>query len=136
MSKLYVVDTHALVWHLLGDPNLGTAAREVLVDPQSRLVVPAICLLELFGLVEKKRIASIPCQQLLQDLPADPRITIAPLDMANLYSCLLLKGFKDLHDRSIVATALTYRDRGFDVALLTRDRFITEECGLPIVWDK
>ena len=42
----YVVDTHALVWHLTGDARLGETARRVLEDENSLLVVPVIVLAE------------------------------------------------------------------------------------------
>jgi PIN domain nuclease of toxin-antitoxin system len=31
----YVVDTHALIWFLEGNPRLGAAAKTVLMDPVS-----------------------------------------------------------------------------------------------------
>ena len=40
MATKYVVDTHALVWFLEGNPRLGSAARSVLSLPESELVLP------------------------------------------------------------------------------------------------
>jgi PIN domain nuclease of toxin-antitoxin system len=41
-----VVDTHALIWFLEGNPRLGAAAKTVLMDPDSELILPAIALAE------------------------------------------------------------------------------------------
>lgn len=43
----YVVDTHALIWHLEAGPRLSEAARKILTDPQSQLVIPTIVLAEM-----------------------------------------------------------------------------------------
>jgi PIN domain nuclease of toxin-antitoxin system len=39
MAHKYVLDTHALVWHLEGNPRLGPQAKEVIDDPLSILLV-------------------------------------------------------------------------------------------------
>ena len=52
----YVLDTHAIVWFLTNDRRLGLAARRVLEDGQSRLIVPAIVLAELRHLAAIARV--------------------------------------------------------------------------------
>ena len=42
----YIVDTHALIWFLEGNPRLGTAAKQVLESQESQLILPAIALAE------------------------------------------------------------------------------------------
>ena len=42
----YVIDTHALIWFLEGNSRLGENAKNVLTDPSSQLVLPAIALAE------------------------------------------------------------------------------------------
>jgi len=37
----YVIDTHALIWFLEGNPRLGANAKTILSHPDSRLVIPA-----------------------------------------------------------------------------------------------
>jgi PIN domain nuclease of toxin-antitoxin system len=38
----YVIDTHALIWFLEGNSRLGKNAKNVITDPSSQLVLPAI----------------------------------------------------------------------------------------------
>jgi PIN domain nuclease of toxin-antitoxin system len=44
MAHRYVLDTHALVWHLEGNPRPGPEAKKVIDDPLSSLVLPIIAL--------------------------------------------------------------------------------------------
>jgi PIN domain nuclease of toxin-antitoxin system len=46
MAHKYVLDSHALVWHLEGNPRLGPQAKKVIDDPASNLVLPIIALAE------------------------------------------------------------------------------------------
>ena len=55
----YVLDTHALIWFLEGNPRLGKNAKTILSDPNSELVLPAIVLAEAAWIVERGR-TSIP----------------------------------------------------------------------------
>jgi PIN domain nuclease of toxin-antitoxin system len=77
----HVVDTHPLLWYLANSPRLGPAAKSVLSDPASELVLPAIVLAEACWIVERGRVA-LAVDQLLQALDADPRIQVHPLDEA------------------------------------------------------
>ncbi len=38
MTTKHIVDAHALLWYLEGNPRLGVNAKAVLDDPQSKLV--------------------------------------------------------------------------------------------------
>lgn len=49
----YVLDAHALVWMLEGNPRLGLAARAVLSDPTSSLILPVTALAEACWVVSK-----------------------------------------------------------------------------------
>jgi hypothetical protein len=40
MATKFIVDTHALIWHLEGKSTLGSGARTVLDSPDSELVLP------------------------------------------------------------------------------------------------
>jgi PIN domain nuclease of toxin-antitoxin system len=52
MATKHIVDTHALVWHLEGNPRLGSKAGTILADPSSELVLPMIALAEACWMVE------------------------------------------------------------------------------------
>jgi len=75
----YVVDTHALVWHLTDDPRLGKKAKQILETPDNRLVLPAIVLAEAKYIADRQRIlVSFP--EILAAIIADPRCTVYPID--------------------------------------------------------
>lgn len=59
MATKFIVDTHALIWHLEGKPTLGRKAKAVIDSPGSELVLPIIALAEAVFIVEKGR-TSIP----------------------------------------------------------------------------
>jgi PIN domain nuclease of toxin-antitoxin system len=63
----YVVDTHALIWFLEGNPRLGASAKTVLMDPISELILPAIALAEAVWIVDRGK-TSIPSVKSLLDL--------------------------------------------------------------------
>jgi hypothetical protein len=48
----YIVDTHALIWFLEGNSRLGTAAKQVLKNQESKLILPAIALGQGFNIIE------------------------------------------------------------------------------------
>lgn len=53
MATKFIVDTHALIWHLEGRPALGSGARAVLDSPDSELVLPIIALAEAVFIIDK-----------------------------------------------------------------------------------
>lgn len=66
LAHKYVLDTHALIWYLEGNPRLGQAARDVIDDADSELVLPIIALAEAVFIVEHGR-TGIPDVQSLLD---------------------------------------------------------------------
>jgi len=58
MATKYVVDTHALVWFLEGNPRLGANAKAVLEDLASELIVPVIVLSEAGWMIDTAKPAS------------------------------------------------------------------------------
>jgi PIN domain nuclease of toxin-antitoxin system len=134
MYPLCVVDAHALIWHLTGNPRLGRAAAAVLQDPNSRLVLRIIVLAEVCWLIEKRRttIPSVPA--FFSALDKDERFSVFPLDREIVERCALLPPALEMHDRQIVATALILRGQGHDVRLLTCDGAITASGLVPIIW--
>lgn len=134
MAVKFVVDTHALVWFLQGDPRLGPQARAVLEDPTSNLVLPAIALAEACFVIERGR-TNIPSpKHLLRALKGDRRFRVAPLTRPVVRRTLELPGIPEMHDRQIAATALRIIDGGGQAVLLTKDASIVGSGVVPVMW--
>jgi len=100
----YVVDTHALIWFLEGNSRLGENAKNVLSDPTSQLILPAIALAEAAWIVERGRTSIPSVVALLNAVNADSRLVIYPLDKAIIQESLSLSAITEMHDRQIVST--------------------------------
>jgi PIN domain nuclease of toxin-antitoxin system len=134
MANECVLDAHALVWFLEGDPRLGCAARAAMQDPASVLFLPVIAPAEACWAVERGRTSIPSVASLLADVDADPRLVPVLLDRAILDISLTLAPIAEMHDRLITATALHLARAGAPVSLLTCDGNITRFGVVPIVW--
>jgi PIN domain nuclease of toxin-antitoxin system len=129
-----VVDTHALVWYLLGSPRLSATARgqmDRVLDAGESLYVPAVSLVELTYLVEKGRLPAIArtrLAELLDDFESG--LVLAPLDRgtADAVERIGRENVPDMPDRIIAATALHLH-----LPLVTRDRKI-RAADLETIW--
>jgi PIN domain nuclease of toxin-antitoxin system len=134
MANEFVLDAHALVWFLEGNPRLGPNARAAMQDPASVLYMPVIALAEACWVVQRGRTAVPSVVALLADVDADARIVLIPLDRAILDRSLGLTAISEMHDRQIAATALHLAAAPASVPLLTCDRDITASGLVPVVW--
>jgi PIN domain nuclease of toxin-antitoxin system len=134
MAVKQVLDTHALVWYLEGNPRLGAAAKAAIDDPRSELVLPLIALAEATYIVERGRTSIPDVANLLERVGGDSRIDIYPVTMSVFRRSLSLSTIPELHDRLIVATALEVQRAGHAVALLTKDSVIVPSGFVPIIW--
>jgi len=71
-----IVDTHALIWYLQADKKLGVQAKNILQNPNSRLILPLIVLAEAQIIISKNRTNITSFSDLWQDIKADKRIEI------------------------------------------------------------
>jgi PIN domain nuclease of toxin-antitoxin system len=127
----YVIDTHALVWLLDGDPRLGSAARDALSSHSDQQIIPAIVLAEMSFLFQRRRIHISP-STVLTRVVATPNTKIFPLDESVVER---LPGVLNIHDGIIVATALLIRDTlGEDVTVITRDAEIVQSGLVKTLW--
>ncbi|MEK7208184.1 MAG: PIN domain-containing protein [Patescibacteria group bacterium] len=119
---MYIVcDTHALLWHLADDRKLSAHARTVfdaIERGENVLVIPSIVLLECLDIFEKKKV-QYGFQRLVLKITGSRNFMISDLNWNLILETERTRGFKDLHDRVIVATA-----RLFDAELLSRDRIV------------
>jgi PIN domain nuclease of toxin-antitoxin system len=134
MASDYVLDAHALIWFLEGNPRLGPNAKTAMDDPASVLHLPIIALAEACWVVEKKRCAIPNVTDLLQQVDSDARIIVNSLDRGLLELSLTLTSIQEMHDRMIAATLLALQSAGVAASLLTRDPNINASGIGPIVW--
>ncbi|MEW6299189.1 MAG: PIN domain-containing protein [Thermodesulfobacteriota bacterium] len=134
MATKYVVDTHALVWFLEGNPRLGENAKAVLEDLNSKLVLPVVVLAEACWMIEHGKTSIPTVNDFLRAVDTDPRVIVVPLDRAVLDKTLTLAAIPELHDRQIVATALLLGEQGEPVALVTKDANIRGSGFVSTIW--
>ena len=130
----YIVDTPALIWFLEGNPRPGIAAKQVLENSESKLVLPAIALAEASFIVERGKTSIHSVSDLHTAVNGDPRIIVYPLDRAIIEITNTLLTINEMHDRQIVATAIILKNQGEQVSVLTCDRNITESGVVSIIW--
>jgi PIN domain nuclease of toxin-antitoxin system len=134
LEMQYIVDTHALIWFLEGNPRLGIAAKQVLGNSESKLVIPAIALAEAAFIIERGKTSIPSVIDLHTAVNGDPRIVVYPLDRAIIEITNTLLSINEMHDRQIVATAIILKNQGEEVSVLTCDRNITESGVVSITW--
>ena len=134
MATKFILDTHALIWHLEGNRLLGSAAKNIIDDPASELVLPVIAVAEAAFVVEKGRTSIPRVSDLVNDIQADARIEIIPLTEEILSASLTLTAIPEIHDRLIVATGVYLQSQGESVEILTKDNEIILSSLLKVCW--
>ncbi|HZS44570.1 MAG TPA: PIN domain-containing protein [Blastocatellia bacterium] len=134
MAIKFVLDTHALIWYLEGNPKLGQSALAVMDDETSEMVLPVIALAEAVYIVGKGRTSITTVSDLLQDVTGDNRIEIQDLTLPILQQSLAASAVPEMHDRLIVASALYLESVGHSVSLLTKDSDIQSHAPIKIIW--
>lgn len=136
MANKYILDTHALVWYLEGNPKLGQQAKITMGAADSLMVLPLIAVAEAAFLIERGRIGIPSVPDLFKDIFEDKRIEIFPLTWDVFERSLTDEGLRipELHDRFIVSTGLHLQDLGDTVEIITMDHAITNAGVLPVIW--
>ena len=134
MAHKHVLDTHALVWYLEGNPRLGQDAKTVMDSPHSEMILPIIALAEAAFIIERGRTSIPDVQSLLKAVLTDPRLEIYPLNLEVFQQTLTATVVPEMHDRQIVATALHLRSLDHTVSILTKDSTIAASALVPVVW--
>ncbi len=130
MSPPFVLDTHALFWHLTDPTQLSVAARQVFEDARqghATLVLSPIVLLELYGVIRKVK-APVDFQAELTHFERSP-YRIEPITADDLRLLDQLDTIPELHDRLISATAVR-----LGAAVVTRDPAIRSCTVVQSVW--
>jgi len=125
---LYVTDTHALVWYIIG--QLHDKVDEIFKSAEmgeSTIFIPTIVLAECLYLVEKGKI-KLDFDELLRRIELSRNFVPASFNF-QVMKLLPEIGLKELHDRVIVATA-----KMLNAKLLTKDRKIRETGIAEVIW--
>ncbi len=127
----HVLDTHTLLWHLGNDPRLGANAKRIIENPEALLLVPVLVLAEAKHAADRKRV-SVTFERVVEELAASPRLSVLPMD---IHTVNHLSSKFDIHDSIIVAAALYAKEYfGEEIALLTKDKTITDSGLIPVIW--
>ncbi len=130
-----VIDTHVLIWYTSKSSLLSTNARVALETAENHgelIYVPAIVVVELRYLVEKKTISESDYQNMLTAL-RDPLtvLTVPPmsLDVAATVTQIPRATVPDMPDRIIAANALA-----LSLPLVTKDHKIRNLTNIVTIW--
>ena len=129
--RVYLADTHSLLWYFTRPDLLGEAAQSALDDVAAKnadLIVPVIVLMELIFVIEKRSLR-VDFERILDHLQSSPNVRILNLSLERALDCLSLKAIPEMHDRLIVAEAIAS-----DAILITRDKEISASGLVAIVW--
>jgi PIN domain nuclease of toxin-antitoxin system len=132
----YVLDTHALLWHLHAPQRLGAAAREALarVDAgEARAWLPAVVVAEALMVAERRRIDGLRIEALLAQLEllhGTDNYRLSPLTPETVLASHRFATIPDIFDRLIVTEAV---DR--NMPLLSRDAAIRAAEVVETIWD-
>ncbi|PMS15098.1 VapC toxin family PIN domain ribonuclease [Trinickia dabaoshanensis] len=131
---MIVLDTHALVWWVSGDPTLSKKAKAA-IDRElagGEILVSSISAWEIAMLVEREKLvlsmdvgswlATVADIEAVRFVPVDSEIAIKSVELPGEFH-------KDPADRMIVATA-----RKFSVSLVTKDEKIRAYTHVRTIW--
>ena len=128
------LDTHAVIWYLLDDPQLPTTIGG-LIDEAAEIgdsvFVSAISLVEIVYLAERGRIAQESYDRLARELDDDKSAFVlasVDADVVQQMRHVRRSAVPDMPDRIIAATALH-----LDSPLVTRDRRL-QNLGIRTLW--
>lgn len=131
----FVTDAHPLIWHLTKDSHLSPACRRIFTQTDAGrnvIWVPAIVLVEVIYLVEKRRLPAALIEQvfaLFKPPAANYRLIGLDLPILRALQRIKRETVPDMPDRIIAATALS-----LDFPLLSRDSAIEMVKELELVW--
>ena len=127
----YVVDTHALLWHLDSSERLSRTASDIFQKATSgevTIVVPAIVVAELYYLSIKLGRHMTP-SELMDAIRVARGFEFSDLGRTQLERLNTIEGIPEMHDRLIAAESLL-----LDAPVITRDRVFSNSSQIETVW--
>jgi PIN domain nuclease of toxin-antitoxin system len=127
----FVVDTHALFWHLTRNPRLGKKAARVMNGAAvngDTLIVPSIVLAELYFLNIKLGLP-LNCPRTYAALRTCAEYEFVDFAADDILSFDSHAVIPEIHDRIIVGVAVARR-----APVLTKDQPIVNSGLVPTVW--
>ncbi len=131
-----VVDTHALLWHLIAPDKLGAGARAILTAAdrgEAQILVPVLVLAELSMIAERNRVPGWTPQRVdvfARLVSESDNYAMSPLSDGLVLASRDLTAIPDIFDRLIAAEA-----RELQVPLVTRDPVIPRSGAVPVIWE-
>ena len=103
----YLLDTHALYWHLFDPAKLSTASRRAISDGEAgraSLIVLSLVLAELYYLLRKAQVQDL-LPDIVHDLQGNPNYQIEPIVLEDVLNFAAFPEVPEMHDRLIVAAS-------------------------------
>jgi len=125
----YCFDTHPLIWYFRGEDKLSKKAKTVLelaFDGDSISFLPSIVLLEAFHLSLKD--SGFVFSKFMKFLGKN-KFIIVPLEEDILKICFGLPKIVNIHDRIVMATAISTGS-----PLITKDSILRSNFPLETIW--
>ena len=129
-DKIYVLDTHVLIWYFTGSKRLQQRLKgriENVRNQGGHLLVPTIVLAEALDIAEKGKI-EFDFAKMNQFICAEPEFEVISFTPEILEEAIHIKGIKEIHDRIITATA-----RFYQAGIMTKDHVIRESGEIEVL---
>jgi PIN domain nuclease of toxin-antitoxin system len=113
LNAAYVLDTHVLLWYLLGDKKLSSQAREIFQLAQhgeATLIISAIVLAELYYIHQKRPITP-DFVGLVRDLQSQPQYQFSDFAAEDVLDFPDNVAIPEMHDRIIAGLAEGWASR-------------------------
>lgn len=125
-----LLDTHAFLWFVFGDPRLSHRAEEVILDSKTEKILSVGSVWEIVIKSQLEKLSlGMTVEEFVQDHVVGRVLTILPIETHHLvrYSALPLH-HRDPFDRLLVAQALA-----MDLPVVTGDPKLAPY-GIDIIW--
>jgi PIN domain nuclease of toxin-antitoxin system len=131
----YAADTHALIWHLMGDSRLGAAGKTAFNEADAGraiIYISAISLIEIVLLAERGKVPPNVLPTTFGRIGiAGGSYVVVPVGIPVVvaFQGIARSSIPEMPDRLIAATAVS-----LSTLLITRDHAIVNSGVVPTIW--